>query len=231
MIKLGSSKRFCNQASYDTLKLSGNIKTTKNDLRRFIFLRDVFWLTISAFGGPQAHIAMMLRHMVEKRKYITEAELLELQALCQILPGPTSTQTITAIAYRKGGTILAFLTLLVWILPAASLMCSIAIGLNYLQQNNISIEFIRFLKPIAVGFVAFAALKIIEKVIKTKTQIALLIIAAILAYLFSQPWLFPVMILFGGFITAREYRRHQIRGASTHAVSHRTRIGGDVGEK
>lgn len=190
------------------MKLSTNIKTTKSDLRRFIFLKDVFWLTISAFGGPQAHIAMMLRHMVEKRKYISEEELLELQALCQILPGPTSTQTITAIAYRKGGTILAFLTLLVWILPAASLMCAIAIGLNYLKENNISIEFIRFLKPIAVGFVAFAALKISEKVIKTKTQIALMIISAILAFFFSFPWLFPVLIVMGGFVTAREYRRH-----------------------
>ena len=190
------------------MKLNTGIQTTSGNLRKFIFLKDVFWLTISAFGGPQAHIAMMLHHMVEKRKYLTEEELIELQALCQILPGPTSTQTITAIAYRKGGTILAFLTLLVWILPAATMMCSAAIGLNYLKENNISIEFIKYLKPIAVGFVAFAAYKITKKVIKTKTQIVLMILAGIVSFLFSEPWLFPLMILIGGFITAREYRRH-----------------------
>ena len=87
------------------MKLNSGIQPSNENLRKFIFLKDIFWLTLSAFGGPQAHIAMMLRLLVEKRKYISEEELLELQALCQILPGPTSTQTITAIAYRKGGTI------------------------------------------------------------------------------------------------------------------------------
>lgn len=190
------------------MKLNSGIQPSNESLRKFIFLKDIFWLTLSAFGGPQAHIAMMLRLLVEKRKYISEEELLELQALCQILPGPTSTQTITAIAYRKGGTILAFLTLLIWILPAATLMCSAAIGLDYLKTNNISIDFIMFIKPMAVGFVAFAAFQISKKVIKTKTQITLMILSAIASFLFSEPWLFPLIILIGGFITAREYRRH-----------------------
>ena len=199
---------FWNRNTNLRLKLNTGIQPSSKNLKRFIFLKDVFWLTISAFGGPQAHIAMMLHHLVEKRKYLSEEELLELQALCQILPGPTSTQTITAIAYRKGGTILAFLTLLVWILPAASIMCTAAIGLTYLKRNNISIEFIRFIKPIAVGFVAFAAFKITSKVIKTKTQIVLMILAGLTSYFFSEPWLFPLIIVIGGFITAREYRRH-----------------------
>lgn len=190
------------------MKLNSGIPPSNENLRKLIFLKDIFWLTISAFGGPQAHIAMMLRLLVEKRKYISEEELLELQALCQILPGPTSTQTITAIAYRKGGTVLSFLTLLIWIFPATALMCAAAIGLDYLSRNQISIDFIIFIKPIAVGFVAFAAYKISIKVIKTKTQITLLILAAISAYFFSEPWLFPLIIIIGGFITAREYRRH-----------------------
>ena len=190
------------------MKLNTGIQPSNQSLRKFIFLKDIFYLAISAFGGPQAHIAMMLRFLVEKRKYITEEELLELQALCQILPGPTSTQTITAIAYRKGGTVLAFLTLLIWILPAAAIMCSAAIGLDYLSKNNISIEFIMFIKPMAVGFVAFAAYQISTKVIKTKTQITLMILSAVVSFLVSEPWLFPLIIIIGGFITAREYKRH-----------------------
>ena len=87
-------------------------------------------------------------------------------------------------------------------------MCSAAIGLDYLKTNNISIDFIMFIKPMAVGFVAFAAFQISKKVIKTKTQITLMILSAIASFLFSEPWLFPLIILIGGFITAREYRRH-----------------------
>ena len=72
-------------------------------VRYFVFLRDVFLLAVTAFGGPQAHISMFINLLVIKRKYLTEEELIELHALCQILPGPTSTQTITAIGFRMGG--------------------------------------------------------------------------------------------------------------------------------
>jgi chromate transporter len=66
---------------------------------------------VTAFGGPQAFLAMVLELLVKKRRYITEEELYELNALCQILPGPTSTQTISAIGYRIGGPNLAYLSL------------------------------------------------------------------------------------------------------------------------
>jgi len=72
-------------------------------IRSLIFLRDVFLLAITTFGGPQAHIGMFVDRLVRKRGYLTEEELMELYALCQILPGPTSTQTITAIGYKRGG--------------------------------------------------------------------------------------------------------------------------------
>jgi hypothetical protein len=68
-----------------------------------IFLKDVAVLAFTAFGGPQAHLAMMFRLLVDKRRYISTAELLELQALCALLPGPTSTQTITVIGFRWAG--------------------------------------------------------------------------------------------------------------------------------
>eukprot|EP01031_Cornospumella_fuschlensis_P015459 gene15459-18892_t len=43
---------------------------------------------------------MMLKNFVKKRQYISEDELLELNALTQILPGPSSTQTLIGIAYK-----------------------------------------------------------------------------------------------------------------------------------
>ena len=49
---------------------------------------------------------------------MTEGELMEMQSLCQLLPGPTSTQTITAIGFKLGGAKLSYLTLVIWILPA-----------------------------------------------------------------------------------------------------------------
>ncbi|NOS92317.1 MAG: chromate transporter, partial [Cyclobacteriaceae bacterium] len=67
------------------------------------FLKDVSILSVSSFGGPQAHLAHFQNILAKKKNYVTEEELIELNALCQVLPGPTSTQTITAVGYKLGG--------------------------------------------------------------------------------------------------------------------------------
>ena len=177
-------------------------------LRYYIFLKDVLKLSLTTFGGPQAHLAMMLRLLVEKRRYITEKELIELNALCQIFPGPTSTQTLTAIGFQVGGPNLAYLTLLVWIAPTALFMTLAGLAITYLGQHEISMDFLRFIHPMAVGFVAFAAYKISSRVVNTKTGIFLMIIAAILAYFFHSPWIFPLLLLAGGAVTAIRFRKH-----------------------
>ena len=128
-------------------------------VRYIIFLRDVLILSVSAFGGPQAHIAMFLDMLVKKRAYLSETDLIELFALCQILPGPTSTQTITALGYKIGGSKLAYLTLLVWVLPAVLLMTAAALTVDIFNDQNISLEFLRYVQPMAVGIVAYSAEK------------------------------------------------------------------------
>jgi chromate transporter len=164
-------------------------------------------LALSAFGGPQAHMAMLFDLMVEKRGYLTEEQLVELNALCQILPGPTSTQTITAIGFKIGGPNLAYLTLLIWITPAVSLMTAAGVLISTLSANNISIEFTKFIQPMAVGFVSYAAYKISTKVVKSYIGIVIMVIAAVLSYFFSSPYIFPVILIGAGSFTALNYRK------------------------
>jgi chromate transporter len=177
-------------------------------IRYFIFLRDIFILSVSAFGGPQAHLALMFETMVNKRNYLTEDELIELHALCQILPGPTSTQTITALGFKIGGPNLAYLTLLVWMLPAVSIMITAAIGISTLQERSISIDFTKYIQPMAIGFVTFAAYKISVKVVHTRLAMGLMIIAAVVSYFIKNPLIFPIILLLSGSITAFKYKAH-----------------------
>ena len=177
--------------------------------RNFIFLKDVACLACTAFGGPQAHVAMMLRLLVHKRQYLTAADLLELQALCALLPGPTSTQTITAIGLRLGGPNLAYLTLLIWCLPAVCIMTVAGLLLSHIDHGRTA-QVVQFVQPVAVGFVAFSAYRIAEKVIHTKTSVALLVAAAMVAYFFQLPWVLPVLLLAGGSVTTLRFRKHAI---------------------
>lgn len=171
-------------------------------IRRIIFLKDVLILACTSFGGPQVHLAMFIDRFVKKRNYLTEAELLELQALCAMLPGPTSTQTITALGYKIGGPNLAYLTLLVWITPAVSIMTAAAFGMTFLRNRDV----ILFIQPIGVALIIHAGYVLGLKVIKNQTGIILMLISAIFAFYYQSPWVCPIALIIGGTFTSFNYK-------------------------
>ena len=171
-------------------------------LRHIPFLKAVFLHSVTAFGGPQAHIGMMMKTFVHKRPYITEEELMEYNAFCQLLPGASSTQTLTLIGYKRGGVPLAVLTLIIWILPASILMGALSFLLPYIDHRQLGTNIFKFIAPMAVGFLAFAAFTAFPLAIKnTITWIIMIICVAATYFLFGQPWVIPTLIITGGIIT------------------------------
>jgi chromate transporter len=185
-------------------------------LRYFIFLRDILWLSCNAFGGPHAHIALFLRFLVKEKRYITEKDFLELVALCQILPGPSSTQVLTSIGFRRGGAKLAYLTLLVWSLPAFVFMTSVGLLFSYFAQYNISLSFMQFVLPVMVGLVIHSVIPLVQNIKDTKTSYFLFVISALLAFFFRSPYIFPLVMVFGGIWTGfkrfHEQEKEEKRG-------------------
>jgi len=175
-------------------------------VRYYIFLKDVLWLALTTFGGPQAHLGHFQKVLVKKRNYLSAAELMELNSLCQILPGPSSTQTLTAIGFKIGGPNLAYLTLLVWILPSVLFMAFAGIFLSTIQEKDFSLEFTRFIQPIAVGFVSYAAYSISLKTIHTKTGGIIMVAAALVSYFIQTPFVFPAILLVAGLSTALKFK-------------------------
>ena len=180
------------------------------NIRYLIYLKDIFILSLTTFGGATAHFAYFLDHLVYKRGYLTEKDLIEMNALCQMLPGPSSTQILTGLAVKIGGAPFAFLTLFVWAIPGVALMTGFGILMSNIDEKEMSTHFLTFVQPIAVGFVAAAAYRIVKKVIHTKTSVILLIISAAISVWINSPYLFPALILAGGFITAFKYKAQPI---------------------
>lgn len=176
-------------------------------VRYYLYLKDVLLLSLTSFGGPQAFLAMVLETMVRKRGYIREQELWELNALCQILPGPTSTQTISAIGYRIGGANLAYLSLFVWILPATLIMIGAAFLIDFLQMNTPgALTFSKFIQPMAIGFIIFAAQKTIFKMVKTTEASVLMMFSVFISFFYNSPFIFPLLLVVGGVTTSLKYR-------------------------
>ncbi|MFN8417326.1 MAG: chromate efflux transporter [Cytophagaceae bacterium] len=177
-------------------------------IRHLIFLKDVLVLSLTSFGGPTAHVALFFKILVQKRAYLSEAELLELNSFCQILPGPASTQTLTAVGFKIGGPRLAFLTLLVWILPAAAFMTFAAILVGSVLSGDINLTFLQYMEPIALGFILYAVYKTINIINKTLISYVIVAISAVLCFFIKTPWMFPIILLVAGSFTSLNFGKH-----------------------
>ena len=177
-------------------------------LRHIPFLKSVFVHSLTAFGGPQAHIGMMLKTFVRRRPYVSEQELMEYTAFCQLLPGASSTQTLTLIGYKRGGVVLAVLTLIIWILPASILMGALSFLLHYIDKKALHVDIFKFIPPMAVGFLVYATVMAFNISIKNTVTWIIMGVCAIATFvLFKQPWIFPLLIVLGGVTTNLSHKR------------------------
>ncbi|MDP4214336.1 MAG: chromate transporter [Bacteroidota bacterium] len=188
-------------------------------LRHIPFLRAVFFHSITAFGGPQGHLGMMMKTFVHRRHDITEQELMDYNAFCQLLPGASSTQTLTLIGYKRGGIPLAVLTLIIWILPACFIMGIFSFFVEYINQKNGTANLFRFVEPMTVGFLAYASWKAFRiSVHNTITHIIMAVSAIATFLLFKTPWIFPIVIVLGGVITNLSSKRIPQREIITRKI-------------
>ena len=176
-------------------------------IKKTTFLKDVLICSLGAYGGPEAHYGVFTDQMVIKKKYLDEHEMIELIALTGILPGPSSTQTIISIGYKVGGPVLALLTMLVWSLPAIIIMTLLSFLYTFLSRNQIDQNVLRFIGPMAVGFILLAAYRLSRKVVKDNITLGLFLLALLVTYFIRDFYIFPLLLLAGGLVavyTAKE---------------------------
>ena len=143
---------------------------------------------------------------------------MEYNAFCQLLPGASSTQTIILVAHKRGGTPLAFITLLVWILPATLLMALVAILYSYFDLKQ-ELKSLRLLQPMAIGFIASATIILYQKAINsTITKVIFIISSLIVLISFKNPWAIPFVIIMAGVATNFSKKRIPNDGAAPKAV-------------
>ena len=176
--------------------------------RHIPFLKAVFIHSLTAFGGPQAHFGMMVKNFARQKHYVTEKELMEYSAFCQLLPGASSTQTLTLIGYKRGGVPLAVLTLIIWILPASILMGALSFLLHYIDKRALHVDVFKFIPPMAVGFLVYATVIAFQISIKNTITWIIMAVCAISTFLlFKQPLIFPLLIVLGGLATNLSRKR------------------------
>ena len=104
-------------------------------------LWEVVWAFLPlgwiAFGGPQAHIALMQERFVERKRWLDERRFVELLGLGQGLPGPTSTQMVVAVGTARAGPLGGLLAFFCFLYPAVVIMALAGLGVaQFLTPDN-----------------------------------------------------------------------------------------------
>lgn len=169
--------------------------------RHFSFLYDVLIYTLTAFGGPQAHLGMMNRIFVEKRKDLTEQELLDYFGFCQLLPGASSTQLLSLVAYKRGGVILSIFTLFIWLLPAGLIMGLFSFYVSNDINKTETEKLFHYFPAMTIGFLIYTGWSITKSKLNDARIVSFVLLSTIISFIFfKSPWIFPVLLISGGLI-------------------------------
>jgi chromate transporter len=105
-------------------------KSSLSEILR-LFLR----LGLTAFGGPAAHIVLMEREAVERRRWMSHEDFLDLVGACNLLPGPGSTQVAMALGYSRAGWVGLVVAGACFILPAS--LATLALACAYVRYGSL----------------------------------------------------------------------------------------------
>ena len=108
---------------------------SKTDIKKILVLFSSF-IKIGAFtfGGGYAMIPLMQEETVEKRKWITDKEILEIIAIAESTPGPIAVNAATFIGYKVAGFLGALGATIGVVLPSFLIIVSVSLVLHQFES-------------------------------------------------------------------------------------------------
>ncbi|MBS0472302.1 MAG: chromate efflux transporter [Proteobacteria bacterium] len=158
-----------------------------------VFLR----LGLTSFGGPVAHLGYFRREFVERRGWLDEHRYASIVALCQVLPGPASSQVGMALGLMRGGAAGALAAFIGFTAPSAAVMIAFAL---LLSPEIAQAPWVHGLKLAAVAVVAQAIWSMAQSLTPDLGRKLLALAAAVLTLLLPGAVSQIAAIVFGGAI-------------------------------
>ncbi|HZC15671.1 MAG TPA: chromate efflux transporter [Caulobacteraceae bacterium] len=169
-------------------------------------------LGLTSFGGPIAHLGYFERTYVQRRRWLSAGDYAGLVALCQMLPGPASSQVGFLIGLRRAGWPGALAAWLGFTLPSAILMFVFAQFAPRLT-GPLTQSVLHGLKLVAVAVVAQAVWSMAPRLCPDRRRAALALAAATLLLLVGGPLMQLVALAIGavgGMLLCRDVRNQSV---------------------
>ena len=148
-----------------------------------VFLR----LGLTSFGGPVAHLGYFREELVVRRRWLSERNYADLVALCQLLPGPASSQVGMALGLARAGYPGALAAWLGFTLPSAVALILFALGLAH-WGDAVPAGLLHGLKVVAVAVVAQAVWGMARSLCPDVPRTSLMAVAACAVLWWSSAW-------------------------------------------
>ncbi|GLS27384.1 chromate efflux transporter [Marinibactrum halimedae] len=168
-----------------------------------------------SFGGPAAHLGYFREEFVAKKRWISDEIYAEWVALCQLLPGPASSQVGFLMGWHQGGLRGAFAAWLGFTLPSALIMLGFALSLSWIPTLS---EFGLFhgLKLVAVVVVAHAVWSMGEKFCHSRSTSTVMAASCAGVFLLPSAVSHIVIILVSSVIGMMACHPSQTQSATTN---------------
>ncbi|GAA5346208.1 chromate transporter [Planifilum fimeticola] len=175
-------------------------------------LRVAVRLGLTSFGGPIAHLGYYREEYVIRRQWLDEKAYADLVALCQMLPGPASSQVGIAVGLIRAGLpgALAFWT--GFTLPSALALMAFAYVLQGSQIKETG--WIHGLLVVAVAVVAQAVWGMARTLAPDRPRATIAVLSAIVAVIWHSTLSQVLIIVSAGLIGWRFLPRDSDRGAA-----------------
>jgi chromate transporter len=163
-------------------------------------------LGLTSFGGPIAHIGYFRKEFVEQRQWVNDAQFAQLLAICQLLPGPASSQLGFCLGLKKAGWTGALAAFVAFTLPSALLLFLFALIAPQLS-GPIGQALVHGLKLVALVVVAHGVLGMTGKLCTDARRRLIAVFVAVLMVVIGGVWLQVSVIVLGallGFFLLRD---------------------------
>lgn len=170
----------------------------------FSLFSEFFKIGLFTFGGGYAMISMISQICVEKRKWISDDDMMNITVIAESTPGPMALNCATFVGFRQAGLTGSILATIALIIPSFIIICLIAVFFSHFMQIQWVANAFEGIKIAAALLVLDAGFSMLKKMPKKVFPLVIMSCSfgiMVLSYVFSLKISSVLLMIFAALIS------------------------------
>lgn len=136
------------------------------------------------FGGGYAMVALLEHEFVEKKRWLTREEFLDMVAIAESTPGPVAVNSATYIGYKLAGVAGAAASTLAVCLPSFAVIYLISLFFDRFLQLTVVANAFKGIQACVIYLILSAGVKMLKNLQRTpfNTAVVAVVLAAMVGF-------------------------------------------------